>query len=89
MTTALASIVYLIIPVATVIIILAVFALGARGRGKPIKCPECSTVFKRPAFAEKKWGIGFSLPGIGDYTCPKCGHKSNTSNFVSANESGS
>ncbi|MHB1908763.1 MAG: hypothetical protein ACYCQJ_07800 [Nitrososphaerales archaeon] len=79
---------YLIIPVAMVIIILAVFALGARGRGKPIKCPECDAVFKKPAFVEKKGGIGFSLPGIGDYTCPKCGYRGNTSNFVSAEESG-
>ena len=69
------------IGVFVLIVIVGLLLLGTRGRGKLIECPECGERFKRPAFAEKRGGVGFSLPGIGDFTCPKCNYRASTSSF--------
>jgi hypothetical protein len=58
-----------------------VLLLGMRGRGRLIQCPECGAQFKRPAFTEKSVGFGPSLPGMGNYTCPKCKYRGNVSYF--------
>jgi predicted RNA-binding Zn-ribbon protein involved in translation (DUF1610 family) len=77
--------------IVVVVIVIAVvgisLGLGARGRGKPIECPECNSVFKRPAFSQKSSGMGIGLGGpLGYYACPKCGHRARTSNFRSMPE---
>jgi hypothetical protein len=70
-----------------IVVVIAVIGvlllLGTRGRGRLIECPECGARFKRPAFAERATGLpGPALPGLGgQYTCPKCKHRANTSNF--------
>jgi hypothetical protein len=66
-----------------VVVLVALFLLGRRNRGRLIKCPKCGTQFKRPAYAEKTVGMGPvpALPGVGDFTCPKCKYRANTSNF--------
>ena len=71
----------LFIVVITVIVVLLL--LGRRGRGRLIECPECGARFKRPAFAEKTVGFGPvpALPSVGNFTCPKCKHRANTSSF--------
>lgn len=71
-----------------VVVLVALFLLGMRGRGRLIRCPECGAQFKRPAFAEKTVGFGPipALPGIGDFTCPKCKYRANTSKFRYVNE---
>jgi rubredoxin len=69
------------IGIGTIAVIVIVFLVGMRGRGRMIECPECGAHFKKPAFAEKQGGVGFSLPGIGAYTCPQCKHRGNTSSF--------
>jgi hypothetical protein len=71
-----------------VVVLVTLSLLGRRGRGRLIKCPECGAQFKRPAFAEKTVGFGPvpALPGIGDFTCPKCKYRANTSSFKYVNE---
>ena len=66
-----------------VVVLVVLFLLGRRGRGRLIECPKCGAQFKRPASAEKTVGFGPipALPGVGDFTCPKCKHKANTSSF--------
>ena len=64
-----------------IVIIAALFLVSMKGRGRLIECPECGEKFKRPAFAQKQSGIGFSLPGLGDYECPKCRYRASTSAF--------
>ncbi|HZW56277.1 MAG TPA: hypothetical protein VFF30_08320 [Nitrososphaerales archaeon] len=64
-----------------VVVLVSLLLFGMRGRGRLIECPECGARFKRSAFAEKSVGFGPGLPGIGDYTCPKCKHRANTSSF--------
>ena len=54
---------------------------GMKGRGRLIQCPECGARFKRPAFAQKNSGLGFTFADIGSFACPKCGHRSSTSSF--------
>lgn len=71
------------IAIVALAVVVGMILLGARGRGKLIECPECGEAFKRPAFAEKAGGIGFSLPGLGDFTCPKCNYRARTSSFRS------
>jgi hypothetical protein len=77
--------IYIVIGVILVVIaaigILLLF--GMRGRGRLIECPECGARFKRPAFAEKTVGFGPvpALPSVGNFTCPKCKHRANTSSF--------
>ena len=63
------------------VILVTLLLFGRRGRGRLIKCPECGAQFKRPAFAEKTVGFGPGLPGIGDFTCPKCKYRARTSSF--------
>jgi hypothetical protein len=79
----------LLIPIVAVVIIVALLLWGMRGRGKLIECPECGAKFKRPAFAEKSSGVGFSIPGLGSYTCPQCKHRDRTSNFRYVEQDGS
>jgi hypothetical protein len=67
-------------------ILVSLLLLGRRGRGRLIECPKCGAQFKRPAFAEKTVGFGPGLPGIGDFTCPKCKYRGNTSSFKYVNE---
>lgn len=69
------------VAIAAIGILALLFLSGLRGRGRLIECPECGERFKRPALTEKSSGIGFSLPGMGDYTCPKCNYRGSTSNF--------
>lgn len=75
------------LPIGIYVAIVAVGAVailllsGLRGRGRLIECPECGERFKRPALTEKSSGIGFTLPGLGDYTCPKCNYRGSTSSF--------
>ena len=71
-----------LIPVAVLVAVIVLFALGTRGRGRIIQCPECGEKFKRPAFAEKASGLGLSLPGIGYFTCPKCKYRASTTSFA-------
>jgi predicted RNA-binding Zn-ribbon protein involved in translation (DUF1610 family) len=78
-----------IVPAAILGVIAIIFALGARGRGKPIQCPECGEIFKRPALSEKKSGLGFTFGSLGDYTCPKCGYRASTSSFGPPDKDGS
>ena len=70
------------------VVLVTLFLLGMRGRGRLIECPECGAQFKRPAFAEKTVGLGPvpGLPGVGNYTCPKCKYRANTSSFKYVNE---
>jgi DNA-directed RNA polymerase subunit RPC12/RpoP len=49
---------------------------------KFVKCPDCGEEFKKPLFGQKRFGIGISITGLGDYTCPKCGYKGQISTFV-------
>ena len=80
------------IAIGAILVVIVVIALlnllGRRGRGRLIECPKCGAQFKRPAFAEKTVGFGPvpSLPGIGNFTCPKCKHRASTSNFRYVNE---
>ena len=73
--------------IGAIIVVIAVIGVlllfGRRGRGRLIECPECGAQFKRPAFAEKTVGFGPipALPGVGNFTCPKCKHRANTSSF--------
>jgi len=61
--------------------------LGRRGRGRLVECPECGAQFKRPAYAEKPVGFGPGLPSTGgEFTCPKCKYRANTSSFRYVNE---
>ena len=69
-----------------VVVLVALFLLGRRGRGRLIECPQCGAQFKRPAYAEKSVGFGPSLPGIGSFTCPKCNYRANSSSFKYVNE---
>ena len=64
-----------------VVVVVSLLLLGMRGWGRLIECPECSSRFKRPALAEKSSGVGFTLPGIGSFTCPKCSYRGSTSSF--------
>ena len=70
------------------VVISLLFLLGRRGRGRLVECPKCGAQFKRPAFAEKVVGFGPvpALPGIGDFTCPKCNYRASTSSFRYENE---
>jgi hypothetical protein len=72
-----------------VVVIVLVLLLGRRGAGRLIECPECGNKFPRPAFTEKTVGFGPSLPGMGNYTCPKCKYRASVSYFkyVDENES--
>jgi predicted RNA-binding Zn-ribbon protein involved in translation (DUF1610 family) len=57
---------------------------------KMVKCPECGEEFKKPRFGEKRFGIGWTLASLGDFTCPKCRYKGPSSAFVDVEkESGS
>lgn len=69
-------------------ILVSLLLLGRRGRGRLIECPKCGAQFKRPASAEKTVGFGPvpALPGIGDFTCPKCKYRGSTSSFKYVNE---
>ncbi len=69
------------IPVVVVVVIGLLLIWGIRGRGRLIECPECGTTFKRPAFAERRYGVGVSVSGLGDFTCPKCKYKGPTLSF--------
>jgi hypothetical protein len=66
-----------------VVVLVALFLLGRRGRGRLVKCPQCGAQFKRPASAEKTVGFGPipALPGVGDFTCPNCKYRANSSEF--------
>jgi hypothetical protein len=76
--------------VVVVVVIVTLLLVGMRGRGRLIQCPECGAQFKRPAFAKRATGLpGPGLPGIGDFTCPKCKHRASTSSFRYVNEKGS
>jgi hypothetical protein len=81
----------LYIGLGTIIVILGLLLVGLRGRGRLIRCPECDAAFKRPAFAEKSSGIGFSIGGLGSYTCPNCKYRASTNSFayVEGNDSSS
>ena len=74
---------YIFIGVILVVIIgvVSLMLLGMRGRGRLVECPECGAQFKRPALATKSVGLGPGLMGMGDFTCPKCNHRANTSFF--------
>lgn len=39
---------------------------------KFIKCPDCGHVFKSPAADMKRFGYGFTIPGLGVIKCPSC-----------------
>lgn len=39
---------------------------------KYIKCPNCGHVFKSPAMDNKRFGLGFTIPGMGVVRCPEC-----------------
>jgi hypothetical protein len=82
--------IYIVIgAILVVIVVIALLSLlGRRGRGRLIECPKCGAQFKRPAFAEKTVGFGPipALPGIGNFTCPKCKYMGNTSSFKYVNE---
>jgi DNA-directed RNA polymerase subunit RPC12/RpoP len=69
------------IPFAVLAIVAISLVWGMRGRGRLIECPECGEKFKRPAFTEKHYGAGFSVAGLGDFTCPKCKFKGRASSF--------
>jgi hypothetical protein len=69
--------------------LVTVLMLGRRGRGRLIECPECWAQFGRPAYTQKTVGFGPSLPGMGNYTCPKCKHSGSVSSFKYVNEKGS
>ncbi|HZW58302.1 MAG TPA: hypothetical protein VFF30_18580 [Nitrososphaerales archaeon] len=71
----------LYVAIGALLVIIAVFLVGMRGRGRLIECPECGERFRRPAFAQKHSGFGISMPGLGDYVCPKCNYKATTSSF--------
>lgn len=74
--------------VAVPVVLVTLFLLGRRGRGRLIECPECGAQFPRPAAAEKTVGLGPvpAIPGVGNYTCPKCKYKGRTSNFKYVDE---
>jgi hypothetical protein len=74
------------IPVAVIIVIAFLVVWGMRGRGRLIECPECGATFKRPAFAAKHYGVGVSVTGLGDFTCPKCKYKGSVSSFKFVDE---
>ncbi len=78
------------IAIGAILVVLVVITLGLllgrRGRGRLIECPKCGAQFKRPAYAEKPVGFGPGLPGIGDFTCPKCKYRGSTSSFRYVNE---
>jgi predicted RNA-binding Zn-ribbon protein involved in translation (DUF1610 family) len=61
--------------------IVIVFAMSTRGSGKTIECPECEYQFGRPAFAQRKYGVGVGPSQFGEFTCPKCGYKGEASSF--------
>jgi hypothetical protein len=71
-----------------VVVLVTLFLLGRRGRGRLIECPQCGAQFKRPAYAEKTVGFGPipALPGVGDFTCPKCKYRASSSSFRYVNE---
>lgn len=74
----------LIAAIGVLAVILIVTGLGARGRGTLIECPECGNQFKRPAFSQRKYGVGIGLGSFGEYTCPKCNYKGSVSSFSKA-----
>ena len=71
--------IFVVVPV----VLVTLFLIGRRGRGRLIECPECGAQFPRPSTAEKTVGLGPvpALPGVGNYTCPKCKYRDRTSNF--------
>jgi hypothetical protein len=81
------SLIIIAVPVAAVAIIAFLLVWGMRGRGRLIECPECGERFKRPAVAEKHYGAGFSVSGLGDFTCPKCKYKGRASSFKYVDQS--
>ncbi|MDG6923768.1 MAG: hypothetical protein JRN67_10805 [Nitrososphaerota archaeon] len=65
----------------TAVFVAVMLLSGMRGRGRLIECPECGATFKRPAFAQKNSGLGFTFSDIGSFACPKCRHRGSTSSF--------
>jgi predicted RNA-binding Zn-ribbon protein involved in translation (DUF1610 family) len=55
------------------IIIVALVAVLVAGKGKQLKCPDCGTVFSPPAMDQKRSGLGWTLPFMGNVKCPTCG----------------
>ncbi len=74
--------VYIFIGIIAVVLVI-ILVLSFRGKGQPIKCPECGFKFKRP-LAEKSIGAGFAPRGLGSYTCPNCKYRGRTSKFERA-----
>lgn len=59
----------ILIGIAFVVVIVAVFLLN---RGKRLKCPKCGQVFKAPLM-DDKFAVGITLPYLGQVKCPHCG----------------
>ena len=70
------------IGIGAVLVVVAIVLVSTRGRGRLIRCPECGATFKRPALPEKRSGVGFTIGGMGNYTCPSCKYSASTNSFA-------
>ncbi len=52
-----------------------------------IVCPKCGNKFDRPRMDSKKFGFGWSPPGMGIIKCPSCGNKAPRSEYPVADDS--
>jgi uncharacterized C2H2 Zn-finger protein len=55
------------------LIVFAAAVIMLAGRKKMLRCPECGNVFAAPAFDNRRSGLGWTLPYLGQLKCPKCG----------------
>ncbi len=51
-----------------------------------IVCPKCGKKFDKPKMDLKRFGIGWSPPGMGVIKCPYCGYKAKRSDFPAADD---
>ncbi|MDR2707621.1 MAG: hypothetical protein LBB87_02585 [Nitrososphaerota archaeon] len=72
----------IIIISSTFAIIATLIAIGViLSHGKQLKCPDCERIFNAPIMEEKYTGFGWTLPYMGNITCPKCGNKRSRRDF--------